>query len=409
MKNLETLIQELCPDGVEFVKLGDVGTFYGGLSGKSKADFTDGNAKFVTYMNVYSNPALNTDIKDFVKIEEGEKQNKVLYGDVLFTGSSETPNECGMTSVLTEKTEEDLYLNSFCFGYRFNDIDNVNPGFMKHLFRSHMLRKALAKTASGVTRFNVSKKKVANIEIPLPPIEVQTEIVHILDKFTSLEAELEAELDCRKRQYEYYRDKLLSFDNVGGQEVEWKKMSEVSFYPKTRIDASELSDNSYIGVENLLKDKLGRTDSTVKPEGSVIQFVEKDILIGNIRPYLRKIWKSDCKGGTNGDVLCIRVKEPSEVSPDYLFHILSSEKFFLYDIKNSKGAKMPRGDKAAVMDFEIPVPTLEEQNRIVSILNRFESLTTSLQSGLPAEIAARRKQYEHYRDKLLTFKRKGAA
>lgn len=409
MKNLETLIQELCPDGVEFVKLGDVGTFYGGLSGKSKADFTDGNAKFVTYMNVYSNPALNTDIKDFVKIEEGEKQNKVLYGDVLFTGSSETPNECGMTSVLTEKTEEDLYLNSFCFGYRFNDIDNVNPGFMKHLFRSHMLRKALAKTASGVTRFNVSKKKVANIEIPLPPIEVQTEIVHILDKFTSLEAELEAELDCRKRQYEYYRDKLLSFDNVGGQEVEWKKMSEVSFYPKTRIDASELSDNSYIGVENLLKDKLGRTDSTVKPEGSVIQFVEKDILIGNIRPYLRKIWKSDCKGGTNGDVLCIRVKEPSEVSPDYLFHILSSEKFFLYDIKNSKGAKMPRGDKAAVMDFEIPVPTLEEQNRIVSILDRFESLTTSLQSGLPAEIVARRQQYEHYRDKLLTFKRKGAA
>lgn len=409
MKNLETLIQKLCPDGVEFVKLGDVGTFYGGLSGKSKADFTDGNAKFVTYMNVYSNPALNTDIKDFVKIEEGEKQNKVLYGDVLFTGSSETPNECGMTSVLTEKTEEDLYLNSFCFGYRFNDIDNVNPGFMKHLFRSHMLRKALAKTASGVTRFNVSKKKVANIEIPLPPIEVQTEIVHILDKFTSLEAELEAELDCRKRQYEYYRDKLLSFDNVGGQEVEWKKMSEVSFYPKTRIDASELSDNSYIGVENLLKDKLGRTDSTVKPEGSVIQFVEKDILIGNIRPYLRKIWKSDCKGGTNGDVLCIRVKEPSEVSPDYLFHILSSEKFFLYDIKNSKGAKMPRGDKAAVMDFEIPVPSLEEQLRIVSILDRFESLTTSLQSGLPAEIAARRQQYEHYRDKLLTFKRKRVA
>lgn len=256
---------------------------------------------------------------------------------------------------------------------------------------------------------NVPQSSLAKIEIPLPPIEVQTEIVRILDKFTSLEAELEAELDCRKRQYEYYRDKLLSFDNVGGQEVEWKKMSEVSFYPKTRIDASELSDNSYIGVENLLKDKLGRTDSTVKPEGSVIQFIEKDILIGNIRPYLRKIWKSDCKGGTNGDVLCIRVKEPSEVSSDYLFHILSSEKFFLYDIKNSKGAKMPRGDKAAVMDFEIPIPSLEEQHRIVSILDRFESLTTSLQSGLPAEITARRQQYEHYRDKLFTFKRKGAA
>lgn len=275
---------------------------------------------------------------------------------------------------------------------------------MYSCFKRFIMKKAVSATVTSIR-----KPMIEKFEIPLPPIEVQTEIVRILDKFTSLEAELEAELDCRKQQYEYYRDKLLSFDNVGGQEVEWKKMSEVSFYPKTRIDASELSDNSYIGVENLLKDKLGRTDSTVKPEGSVIQFVEKDILIGNIRPYLRKIWKSDCKGGTNGDVLCIRVKVPSEVSADYLFHILSSEKFFLYDIKNSKGAKMPRGDKSAVMDFEIPIPSLEEQHRIVSILDRFESLTTSLQSGLPAEIAARRQQYEHYRDKLLTFKRKGAA
>ena len=215
-KNLETLIQELCPDGVEFVKLGEVGIFYGGLSGKSKADFTDGNAKFITYMNVYSNPSLDINIEDKVQIKEGEKQNTVEYGDILFTGSSETPDECGMTSVLTEQTDEKLYLNSFCFGYRFNDVDSITPGYMKHLFRSHSLRKALAKTASGVTRFNVSKKKVAKIEIPLPPLEVQTEIVRILDKFTELEAELEAELDCRKRQYEYYRDKLLSFDNVGG-------------------------------------------------------------------------------------------------------------------------------------------------------------------------------------------------
>ncbi len=142
--------------------------------------------------------------------------------------------------------------------------------------------------------------------------------------------------------------------------------------------------------------------------GTVIQFIENDILIGNIRPYLRKIWKSDCVGGTNGDVLCIRLKADAEISADFLFHILSSETFFLYDIKNSKGAKMPRGDKAAVMNFEIPIPSLEEQNRIVAILDRFEALTTSLQDGLPAEIAARRQQYEYYRDKLLDFKRKTA-
>lgn len=385
MKNLETLIQKLCPDGVEFVKLGDV------------LDYEQ-PTKYIVKCKDYQNEGM----------------------PVLTAGQTFILGYTDETNGIYEASRENpvIIFDDFTTSFHWVDFNfKVKSSAMKMLrvsserevsFRFvYYAMKCIKYQTLEHSRQWISK--YSQIEIPLPPIEVQTEIVRILDKFTSLEAELEAELDCRKRQYEYYRDKLLSFDNVGGQEVEWKKMSEVSFYPKTRINASELSDNSYIGVENLLKDKLGRTDSTVKPEGSVIQFVEKDILLGNIRPYLRKIWKSDCKGGTNGDVLCIRVKVPSEVSADYLFHILSSEKFFLYDIKNSKGAKMPRGDKSAVMDFEIPIPSLEEQHRIVSILDRFESLTTSLQSGLPAEIAARRQQYEHYRDKLLTFKRKGAA
>lgn len=389
MKNLGTLIQELCPDGVEFVKLGDV------------LDYEQ-PTKYIVKCKDYQNEGM----------------------PVLTAGQTFILGYTDETNGIFEASKENpvIIFDDFTTSFHWVDFNfKVKSSAMKMLrvlserevsFRFvYYAMKCIKYQSLEHSRQWISK--YSQIEIPLPPIEVQTEIVRILDKFTSLEAELEAELkaelDCRKQQYEYYRDKLLSFDNVGGQEVEWKKMSEVSFYPKTRIDASELSDNSYIGVENLLKDKLGRTDSTVKPEGSVIQFVEKDILIGNIRPYLRKIWKSDCKGGTNGDVLCIRVKVPSEVSADYLFHILSSEKFFLYDIKNSKGAKMPRGDKSAVMDFEIPIPSLEEQYRIVSILDRFESLTTSLQSGLPAEISARRQQYEYYRDKLLTFKRKGAA
>ena len=385
MKNLETLIQELCPDGVEFVKLGDVCKISRGKV-YSKKYLAEHIGEYPVYSSQTANDGIlgkigtyDCDGKFLTWTTDGAYAGTVFYRQGKFS----VTNVCGLISC------SNPFL-SLKFLYYWLTIEAP-----KHVHQ-------------GMGNPKLMSSQMAKIEIPLPPIKVQTEIVRILDKFTSLEAELEAELDCRKRQYEYYRDKLLSFDNVGDQEVEWKKMSEVSFYPKTRINASELSDNSYIGVENLLKDKLGRTDFTVKPEGSVIQFIEKDILIGNIRPYLRKIWKSDCKGGTNGDVLCIRVKEPSEVSPDYLFHILSSEKFFLYDIKNSRGAKMPRGDKAAVMDFEIPIPSLEDQHRIVSILDRFESLTTSLQSGLPAEIAARRQQYEHYRDKLLTFKRKGA-
>lgn len=94
MNKIEQLLQKYCPDGVEFVELGKLGNFYGGLTGKSKDDFTDGNAKFITYMNIFSNITVDTDVNIFVKMNSDEKQNKIQYGDVLFTGSSETPDEC---------------------------------------------------------------------------------------------------------------------------------------------------------------------------------------------------------------------------------------------------------------------------------------------------------------------------
>ena len=416
-KNLETLIQELCPDGVEFVKLGEVGIFYGGLSGKSKADFTDGNAKFITYMNVYSNPSLDINIEDKVQIKEGEKQNTVEYGDILFTGSSETPDECGMTSVLTEQTDEKLYLNSFCFGYRFNDVDSINPGYMKHLFRSHSLRKALAKTASGVTRFNVSKKKVAKIEIPLPPLEVQTEIVRILDKFTELEAELEAELDCRKRQYEYYRDKLLSFENMGGQNVEWKKMSEIGTF--IRGNGLQKKDFTEKGVGCIhygqiytrlstftdktltyCSEELARKLTPVHPGDLIIACTSE-----NVEDVCKSVaWLGEEDIVTGGHACVFSHHE----NPKYIAYLFQTEIFFQQKKKYARGVKVIDIKVADLQKIKLPIPPLSEQERIVSILDRFESLTTSLTAGLPAEIAARRQQYEHYRDKLLTFKRKSA-
>ena len=106
MSKLEELIQKLCPDGVEYNILGNLGKFYGGLSGKSKNDFIDGNAKFITYMNVYKNIELKLDITETVKVEENERQHAIEYGDILFTGSSENMDECGLASVLTKCTSE---------------------------------------------------------------------------------------------------------------------------------------------------------------------------------------------------------------------------------------------------------------------------------------------------------------
>ena len=185
--------------------------------------------------------------------------------------------------------------------------------------------------------------------------------------------------------------------------VEFKKLGGTCYYPKARIGSSfSINEKNYISTENLLKNKAGRTIAENVPESSsLIEFISNDILIGNIRPYLKKIWISDCNGGTNGDVLVIRRKDEfiDFIKPKFLFYILSSDSFFAFHNQYAKGAKMPRGDKKKVMDFEIPVPPLEVQQRIVEILDNFTSLTAELE----AELEARKRQYEYYRNLLLTF------
>ena len=176
------------------------------------------------------------------------------------------------------------------------------------------------------------------------------------------------------------------------------RLEEIAHYAKTRIDCKTIDEDNYVGVENLLQNKAGKTKATSVPTtGMVIAYQKNDILIGNIRPYLRKVWLADCEGGTNGDVLTVQIEDTEKVLPQFLYYVLSSEKFFLYDIQNSKGAKMPRGSKDAVMKFEVPLPPLEIQREIVRILDNFTNLTAEL----TAELTARKAQYSYYRDKLL--------
>ena len=176
------------------------------------------------------------------------------------------------------------------------------------------------------------------------------------------------------------------------------RLEEIAHYAKTRIDCKTINEDNYVGVENLLQNKAGKTKATSVPTtGMVIAYQKNDILIGNIRPYLRKVWLADCEGGTNGDVLTVQIEDTEKVLPQFLYYVLSSEKFFLYDIQNSKGAKMPRGSKDAVMKFEVPLPPPEVQREIVRILDNFTNLTAEL----TAELTARKTQYSFYREKLL--------
>ncbi|SUO97112.1 Type I restriction enzyme specificity protein MPN_089 [Suttonella indologenes] len=232
------LQQLLQGQAVEWRALGEIAFFYGGLTGKSKHDFENGNAKYITYKNIFSNLEIQPDNLEMVKISDNERQHQVKYGDILFTGSSEIPEEVAMSSAVTTKFDEPIYLNSLSFGIRFNDDIQITPEFAKYLFRSNIIRREIIRTANGVTRFNVSKERFKKIQIPIPPLSVQSQIVQILDTFT----ELTAELSMRRKQYQYYRDFLLSEHELAKVGFEWKSLGEVAAKissggtPKTGMD-----------------------------------------------------------------------------------------------------------------------------------------------------------------------------
>lgn len=158
--------------------LGSLGDTYTGLTGKSKEDFGEGQP-YIPYLNIFNNARIDVSNFDYVKITESDNQNKVRYGDVFFTVSSETADEVGMASVLLEDIEE-LYLNSFCFGFRLHDFKTLNPEFSSYFFRANNFRKEVYKLSQGATRYNLSKTQLMKLKIVLPTIEEQKAIAQVL-------------------------------------------------------------------------------------------------------------------------------------------------------------------------------------------------------------------------------------
>lgn len=394
MKNLETLIQELCPDGVEFVKLGDVCKISRGKV-YSKKYLAEHIGEYPVYSSQTANDGIlgrigtyDCDGKFLTWTTDGAYAGTVFYRQGKFS----VTNVCGLISCSNP-------ILSLKFLYYWLTIEAP-----KHVHQ-------------GMGNPKLMSNQMAKIEIPLPPIDVQTEIVRILDKFTSLEAELEAELDCRKRQYEYYRDKLLSFDNVGGQEVEWKKMSEVfdmknGYTPsKAKAEYWEGGTIPWFRMEDIrengriLSDSIQHITMVGVKKGKLFP-ANSFILATTATIGEHALVISDSLANQQFTNLTVRKSLSDRLLIKFVFHYM-----FIVDEwckKNINVSGFASVDMNKFKKLEFPIPSLEEQHRIVSILDRFESLTTSLQSGLPAEIAARRQQYEHYRDKLLTFKRKGA-
>lgn len=394
-----------CP--VEWRELGEISHFYGGLTGKTKSDFENGNAKYVTYKNIFNNLQVELNLLETVRVDENEKQNSINYGDVLITGSSESKEEVGMSSVVTFIPDEPIYLNSFSFGIRFNEDVELLPEFTKYLFRSFRLRKQIEKTASGVTRYNVSKVTFKKIKVPLLPLEIQEKIVQILDKMTEYVTELTSELTSRKKQYSFYRDKLLSFEDEVYQ-VEWKTLGDIGKVSMCkRILKNQTSDDGEIPFY-----KIGTFGKVATSFISRELFEEYKLRFSY--PKLGDILIS--ASGTIGRTVVFNGEDSyfQDSNIVWLEHdesqVLNRYLYYFYQMnpwKVSDGGTISRLYNGNIEKTTIPVPSLEIQSRIVQVLDNFDMVCNDLNIGLPKEIELRQKQYEYFREKLLTFVAEG--
>ena len=244
-------------------------------------------------------------------------------------------------------------------------------GFLKYLLQGLHLESY--KTGAAIP--HIYFKDYGKSKVPIPTLSEQQHIVEELDLLSSIIEKKKAQLNeldnlAQSLFYEMFGDPIT---NEKGWEV--KKLGEICNYSKTRIGSEELSVKNYVGVENLLQKCEGKIDAVKVPEGTgLTEYIIGDVLIGNIRPYLKKIWLASYRGGCNGDVLVIR-RLPiyqNAVNPIYLFKCLSDNAFFDYDMQFSKGEKMPRGDKKEILKYPILMPPTDLQNQFASKIEVIE-------------------------------------
>lgn len=209
------------PADWKLFQLGLLGNPFTGLNGKSKEDFGNGKP-YIPYLNIFNNPIINENSLDFVKIDDHENQNRILYGDLFFTTSSETPEEVGMSSTYLGKAQE-LYLNSFCFGFRLNDFETVLPEYLSYFFRGILGRKFMTRLAQGATRFNLSKSLLLKEEIPVPNLSEQKKIAEILITWDNAILKCEQIIvELKKRNKGLAQQLLTGKKRLKGFNGEWK-------------------------------------------------------------------------------------------------------------------------------------------------------------------------------------------
>lgn len=408
MNKLKRLIEELCPNGIKNKKLGEVCDFVNGFAFRSSLFREDGE-KIIRITNINGRTVDIDDVKYFYKedYKTDLEQFSIKNGDILIAMSGATTGKIGC--------------------YNYDDISYLNQRvgkFKPHsgiLSRRYLYHVLLANTgtlyvlAGGGAQPNLSSTKLMEtFEIPVPPFVVQEEIANILDRFAEYAAELQAELQARQEQYEYYRNKLLTFNEIGGgtQSVIWMKMSEIG---------------TFIRGKRFVKTDIVNDGVPCIHYGDMYTYYglyatkSKGMLRKELAPRMRYAQKNDIvivAAGENKDDIGIGMAwlgdEPaavhdacfifkSDLYPQYVSHYLRSKYYHKQIVKYVSEGKICSISAKGLRNAIIPIPSYEEQVRIATLLNKFDELVSDLSQGLPAEIKAVQEQYEYYRNKLLSF------
>ena len=396
MSRLDELIAELCPNGVEYKAIGEIATSFFRGSGIKREDLTEDGSPCIRYGEIYTTYGIWFDsCISHTKIEKIVSPKYVEYGDILFAITGESVEEIAKSTAYLGR--ERCLVGGDIVVLRHQQ----NPKYISYALATTdaQRQKSAGKVKSKVVHSSIPS--ISAIRIPIPPLPVQQEIVRILDSFTELTEKLTAELTARKKQYEYYRKSLLSF----GPQVTWGilgGLGKVSMCKRIMKDETSVEgDVPFYKIGTFGK----------KPDAYITREKYEEYKTKYSYPKKGDILIS--AAGTIGRAV-IFDGEPSYFQDSNIVWLANDEtkvlNSFLYYWYQTNPWKVATGGTIArlyndnIAGAKVPLLPIEEQKRIVNALNRLNTICTDFTSGLPAEIAARQKQYEYYRDKLLTFK-----
>ncbi len=409
MSKIEELIERLCPNGVEYKTIGEVATYRRGSFPQPYTNSSfyggDGAMPFVQVADIEDNG---------FKLKEKTKQtiSKIAQPKSIYVPKGTVICSIQGTIGRVAITQFDSYIDRTIAIFESFKIE-INKRFFAYCIE---LKFGIEKQfARGSTLKTITKEEFTKFRIPVPPLEVQCEIVHILDDFTLLSAELSAELKARQKQYEYYLYKLIS----DSKKITKNKLYELTIWDKKFNAVENYMQPNVKKYPTLLAVDLFNLErengnvfllSTGGQRGWTTEEVAGDnisegevvtIPWGKSRP-VQEVMKYYCGKFVTGDNRIATSNDIKKLNNKYLFYWMQTQSERIDKFYRGSGIQHP--NMRNVLTLEIELPSIDEQKRIVSILDKFEKLCNDISKGLPAEIEARQKQYEYYRDKLLTFK-----